>query len=673
MEILYEKSIRPILDTFDKIRETLKFEDIEVPKIVVVGDQSSGKSSVLESITGINLPRGGGTVTKCPIIIQIRNVKDSKEEYASVRFEGDLGKEEIVLLCDLSSKIEEAQNELLKNKNSDITDTPLHVFVRKLNSPDLTLYDLPGMTYKNDILAKRIREIISKFTAGKETTILLVMPVTVDLTTSETLSLVRKNNDYKERTLAIITKIDEGINDKNLYNKIMNNEMNLNYDPIVVRNRTQEELDNNESIEYIRKKEMMLIETNKYLYKLPSESKGSAKLIERLVAIQKDKLISSKFEIKEKVLEKISTLKGEERTMPPPSETQNEKLDRFKECLNKLTVKFSNILLGFDINIHDKKKNIPSRFREKFEKFYSYFQKNYFFSDEFNNEIKDIITESQGLKLSNFADSYAFHMIISKEVNKIITKVEDLVDECEDYMLEILLHFSNEAFLPYPNLNRAVQIEIKNSIIEQKNLVKLLTTTLLECEMDTEWTVNQYYNDLIEKINVAIKTKRCQKRSEKESLNNSTMIDPRNQISSLGNWVSREESPEQTHKSLKEQEKFIEFNDCKILESELFTDNVMQSKNEKDNSILNIQISAYAYWKVFEKRFVDYYQMIILNKLVFYYKKELALLLEKKFSPSSNTDSNWLSEDPIIAKRRSEIRKSLQALESAKDEINKIM
>jgi len=150
MEVEYDKSIRPILDTFDKIREILRFEKIELPKIVVVGDQSAGKSSVLESITGISLPRGENTVTKCPIVIQIRGVDRKEEESASVRIEGEddlnLIKEEINL-NDLGNKIQMKQSELLKNVKCEIADKPLYVNVKKRHAPDLTLYDLPGLTY----------------------------------------------------------------------------------------------------------------------------------------------------------------------------------------------------------------------------------------------------------------------------------------------------------------------------------------------------------------------------------------------------------------------------------------------------------------------------------------------------------------------------------------------
>ena len=68
-------SVRPWLDKIDKIREVLGTGHelpISLPTIVVIGDQSSGKSSVLESISGVNLPKGGGCVTKCPLIMQLR-------------------------------------------------------------------------------------------------------------------------------------------------------------------------------------------------------------------------------------------------------------------------------------------------------------------------------------------------------------------------------------------------------------------------------------------------------------------------------------------------------------------------------------------------------------------------------------------------------------------------
>ena len=47
---------------------------IDLPQIAVIGSQSSGKSSVLESIVKEDfLPRGTGIVTRCPLILQLIN------------------------------------------------------------------------------------------------------------------------------------------------------------------------------------------------------------------------------------------------------------------------------------------------------------------------------------------------------------------------------------------------------------------------------------------------------------------------------------------------------------------------------------------------------------------------------------------------------------------------
>ncbi|KAI1289906.1 Dynamin-A [Halotydeus destructor] len=47
---------------------------LSLPLIVVVGDEASGKSSVIEAIVGREfLPRGPGIVSRCPLIVQLTN------------------------------------------------------------------------------------------------------------------------------------------------------------------------------------------------------------------------------------------------------------------------------------------------------------------------------------------------------------------------------------------------------------------------------------------------------------------------------------------------------------------------------------------------------------------------------------------------------------------------
>ena len=52
--------MRPCIDLIDSLRALGVEQDLALPAIAVIGDQSSGKSSVLEALSGVALPRGSG-------------------------------------------------------------------------------------------------------------------------------------------------------------------------------------------------------------------------------------------------------------------------------------------------------------------------------------------------------------------------------------------------------------------------------------------------------------------------------------------------------------------------------------------------------------------------------------------------------------------------------------
>ena len=67
--------INKLQDVFSAIGQS----PIDLPQIVVVGSQSSGKSSVLESIVGREfLPRGSGIVTRRPLVIQLYSTREGQ-------------------------------------------------------------------------------------------------------------------------------------------------------------------------------------------------------------------------------------------------------------------------------------------------------------------------------------------------------------------------------------------------------------------------------------------------------------------------------------------------------------------------------------------------------------------------------------------------------------------
>ena len=123
MDKAYNDNIRPLLDLADKLTVLLKGTKIKIPRIASCGMQSHGKSSTLESITHISLPKGDGTVTVCPIKISLRNAL-SEEEYARIKFELESEENyEKIELDEISDKINEYQNKVKEKNNTKSGET----------------------------------------------------------------------------------------------------------------------------------------------------------------------------------------------------------------------------------------------------------------------------------------------------------------------------------------------------------------------------------------------------------------------------------------------------------------------------------------------------------------------------------------------------------------------
>ncbi|KAJ3036191.1 hypothetical protein HDV00_002987 [Rhizophlyctis rosea] len=57
--------------------------DIDLPRICVAGNQFAGKSSLIEAISEVALPRSDGTCTRCPMEVRLSEPKaDDEEEWS---------------------------------------------------------------------------------------------------------------------------------------------------------------------------------------------------------------------------------------------------------------------------------------------------------------------------------------------------------------------------------------------------------------------------------------------------------------------------------------------------------------------------------------------------------------------------------------------------------------
>jgi dynamin 1-like protein len=134
----------PLINELQKMFATTKVPfSVEMPQIVVIGGQSSGKSSVLESIVGRDfLPRGVNIVTRRPIVIQLVNTPSAQQDWIEFGHKPDVTFVDFVKARD--EIIQDTDRVCGNDKN--ISNVPIICKVFSKNVVDLTLVDLPGLT-----------------------------------------------------------------------------------------------------------------------------------------------------------------------------------------------------------------------------------------------------------------------------------------------------------------------------------------------------------------------------------------------------------------------------------------------------------------------------------------------------------------------------------------------
>ncbi|KAF2216207.1 hypothetical protein CERZMDRAFT_116342 [Cercospora zeae-maydis SCOH1-5] len=183
-------------------------ETLTLPSIVVVGSQSSGKSSVLEAIVGHEfLPKGSNMVTRRPIELTLINTPNVAAEYGEFPALG-LGR-----MTDFSQIQKTLLDLNLAVPEKDcVSDDPIQLRIYSPNVPDLSLIDLPGYIQVEAFdqpteLRTRIQDLCDKYIQAPNI-ILAISAADVDLANSTALRAARRADPRGERTIGVVTKMD---------------------------------------------------------------------------------------------------------------------------------------------------------------------------------------------------------------------------------------------------------------------------------------------------------------------------------------------------------------------------------------------------------------------------------------------------------------------------------
>lgn len=235
IEQLNSPHAKVLLDTIDSLRELGVGEIIQLPQIIVVGDQSSGKSSVLEAISGINFPVHGDLCTRFATELIMRRHPETKitvsiqkatgpavpghddEQEESLPFQkSSLDKEtlpEIINEARERMGVRRFERSAPRSGSKRFSKDILRVVVAGPNTPHLTLVDLPGIfhssTSEQSLEDKQlVNELIEKYMQASKSIILVVVAANNQLANQSVLSRAKLHDPQSKRVVGVITKPD---------------------------------------------------------------------------------------------------------------------------------------------------------------------------------------------------------------------------------------------------------------------------------------------------------------------------------------------------------------------------------------------------------------------------------------------------------------------------------
>ncbi|XP_073277856.1 dynamin-related protein 5A [Primulina huaijiensis] len=461
-----------------------------LPSIAVVGGQSSGKSSVLESIVGKDfLPRGSGIVTRRPLVLQLHRL-DEGREYAEF---GHLPRKRFTDFAAVRKEIaDETDRETGRSKH--ISSVPIYLSIYSPNVVNLTLIDLPGLTKvavegQSDSIVTDIENMVRSYIEKPNCIILAVSPANQDLATSDAIKVSREVDPKGERTFGVLTKIDLMDKGTDAVDILEGRAYKLQFPWIGVVNRSQQDINKNVDMIAARRREReYFAQTPEYKHLAPrmgSEHLGKV-LSKHLESVIKSRIPGLQSLINKTIIELESELS---RLGKPIATDAGGKLYMIMEICRAFDGIFKEHLDGIRpggdkiYNVFDNQ--LPAALKRlQFDKHLAM------------ENVRKLITEADGYQPHLIAPEQGYRRLIETALLTIKGPAEAAVDAVHGLLKELVQKSMSETMelKQYPSL----RVEVGNAAVESLDRLKEESkkATLQLVEMECSYLTVDFFRKL---------------------------------------------------------------------------------------------------------------------------------------------------------------------------------
>jgi len=494
-----------VLMTIEKMRGFLSVIDIKCPQIVVVGEQSAGKSSVLESICEIELPRGQTITTRVPLNMYLKSNPNLKENETIIKLADNPAFTDCITL----QKTSEIHDHIVRMTNASVVqegavaDVPIHAMVQRKRCAELVLVDLPGLAYNAEDenilnIKESTEEMIRKYIEPSSVIILVAIEAQRDFGTQEVIKIAKEYDPDGERTLGILTKTDRVESGVDFKKKVTDGPIKFGLGNVCVVNRSPKDIAEGMSLKKAKEKEEAFFKESPVVAGLEPSQWGVTSLRSHIVELQSRAIEKAIPLIREQIQTKIRESRLKLSDLPPRFSEQ----DMFTQTMayvNRITEKYLNYAGGNAVPPEDKYALCRNLYKHSKGAERSFYEDMLPFTHEvYESKIEKSEAMVRGAKLPNFLNDVIFKDIFWNAFHPVAVEVTtNLIDDsAEVCRLTLMRVIAQEEVKYFPKLRSYFEGCATEALDECLKNLKDHTDNILTAEKHIA-TVDSSYENIL--------------------------------------------------------------------------------------------------------------------------------------------------------------------------------